>query len=62
MWSFFFWTFAALAAAIYCLTKAVIDLRSRRYLSGVIGLASAVVFLLTPTQVTTRPVKITLPA
>jgi hypothetical protein len=62
MWSFFFWTFAALAAAIYCLTKAVIDLRSRRYLSGVIGLASAVVFLLTPTQVTTQPVKITLPA
>jgi hypothetical protein len=62
MWSFFFWTFAALAAAIYCLTKAVIDLRSRRYLSGLIGLASAVVFLLTPTQVTTQPVKITLPA
>ncbi|MBI0475910.1 hypothetical protein D9601_11160 [Sphingomonas sp. MA1305] len=62
MWTFFLWTFAAFAAAIYCLTKAVIDLRSRKYISGVIGLASAVVFLLTPTQVTTQPVKIDLPA
>jgi hypothetical protein len=62
MSTFIFWTFAALAAAIYCLTKAVIDLRSRKYVSGVIGLASATVFLCTPTQITTQPVKIDLPA
>ena len=55
------WSLAAFAAAMYCLTKAVIDLRNRKYVSGFIGLASAAVFLLTPVQAT-PPVKIDLPA
>lgn len=57
---FYVWNFAALAAAIYCVVKAVIDLRARRYIWGIVGLASAAVFLLTPVQ--TRAVKIDLPA
>lgn len=60
MWTFFLWNFAALAAAIYCITKAVIDLRGRRHVWGIVGLISAGVFLLTPIQ--TRAVKIDLPA
>ena len=60
MWTLFLWTFAALAAAIYCINKAVIDLRARRYGWGIVGLLSAVVFLVTPIQ--TRSVKVDLPA
>lgn len=60
MTAFFLWTFAALAAAIYCVMKAVIDLRARRYVWGALGLLSAAVFLLTPTQ--THSVAVDLPA
>ncbi|OAN58404.1 hypothetical protein [Sphingomonas sp. TDK1] len=60
MWTFFLWNIGALAAAIYCIVKAVIDLRARRYGWGVVGLLSAVVFLMTPIQ--THAVKIDLPA
>jgi hypothetical protein len=60
MWTFYLWNFAALAAAIYCIVKAVIDLRARRYAWGIVGLASAAVFLLTPIQ--THAVKVDLPA
>lgn len=60
MWTFFLWSFAALAAAIYCIAKAVIDLRGRRYGWGIVGLLSAVVFLVTPIQ--THAVKVDLPA
>lgn len=60
MWTFFVWNVAALAAAIYCIAKAVIDLRARRYVWGIIGLLSAVVFLTTPIQ--THAVKVDLPA
>ncbi|WP_230772353.1 hypothetical protein [Sphingomonas sp. Leaf4] len=60
MSTFFFWNVAALAAAIYCIAKAVIDLRARRYVWGTIGLLSAAVFLTTPIQ--THAVKIDLPA
>lgn len=59
MWTFFLWNFAALAAGIYCITKSVSDLRARRYGWGVIGLLSAVVFLVTPIQ--THAVKVDLP-
>ncbi|WP_242184974.1 hypothetical protein [Sphingomonas sp. CARO-RG-8B-R24-01] len=59
MWTFVVWNIAALAAAIYCLVKAVMDLRARRYGWGIVGLVSAVVFLVTPIQ--TRAVKIDLP-
>jgi hypothetical protein len=59
MWTFFLWNFAALAAGIYSISKAVIDLRARRYGGGVIGLLSAVVFLIVPIQ--THAVKVDLP-
>lgn len=60
MWTFTLWNFAALAAAIYCMGKAVIDLRARRYGWGIVGLLTAVVFLVTPIQ--THAVKVDLPA
>ncbi len=60
MWTFWLWDMAALAAAIYCLTKAVMDLRSRRYGWGLLGLISVAVFLLTPIQ--THVVTLDLPA
>ncbi|MEQ6333503.1 hypothetical protein [Sphingobium sp. MK2] len=59
MWSFTLWNFAALAAAIYCIAKAVIDLRTRGYMWGIVGLLSAAVFLLT--SIKTHAVKIDLP-
>jgi len=34
MWTFLLWNSAAFAAAIYCIAKAVIDLRARRYVGG----------------------------
>ena len=61
MLTFALWSLAAFVGALYCLTKAVIDLRSRKYASGFIGLTSAAIFLLTPVQ-STQPVKIVLPA
>lgn len=59
MWTLLLWTITALTAAIYCLTKAITDLRARKYGWGIIGLLSAVVFLVTPIQ--TRAVKVDLP-
>ncbi|WP_353468561.1 hypothetical protein [Sphingomonas faeni] len=59
MWTLLLLSVAALVAAIYCITKAVIDLRAGRYVSGSIGLRSAVVFLMTPIQ--THAVKVDLP-
>lgn len=58
MWPLILWNIAALAAGIYCLTKAVIDLRAQRYALGIIGLLSAVVFSVTPIQ--THAVKVDL--
>jgi hypothetical protein len=60
MWTFFLWNIGALAAVIYCIAKAVIDLRARRYGWGIVGLLSAVVFLMTPIQI--HAVKVDLPA
>lgn len=59
MWSFLLWNVAALAAAIYCVIKAVSDLRARRYVWGIVGLLSAAVFLTAPIQ--THAVKVDLP-
>jgi hypothetical protein len=59
MWTLLLLSLAALVAAIYCITKAVIDLRAGRYVWGSIGLISAAVFLMTPIQ--THPVKVDLP-
>lgn len=59
MWALLLWNLAALAAAAYCLVKASIDLRARRIGWGIVGLLSAIVFLVTPVQ--THAVKIDLP-
>ena len=58
MWTFLLWKIAALAAGIYCLAKAVIDLCARRYGWGIIGLLSGVVFFVKPIQ--THAVKVDL--
>lgn len=50
MWALFLWNIAAPATGIYYLTKAVIDLRARRYAWGIIGLLKGVVFFVTPIQ------------
>lgn len=59
MLTFLLWAFATLLAAVYCIIKAIIDLRARRYAWGILGLASAAVFLLAPIQ--THAVKMDLP-
>jgi hypothetical protein len=50
---------AALVAAFYCITKAVLDLRAGRYVWGSIGLIIAAVFIMTPIQ--THVMKVDLP-
>ncbi|RXR30928.1 hypothetical protein EQG66_01165 [Sphingobium fluviale] len=56
MWT---WTIAALIACAYCIAKAVIDIRARRFIWGIVGLVSAAIFMLWPTQ--THVVKVDLP-
>ena len=58
MWTL--WIFAFLGAAIYCVVKAVIDLRAKRYVWGVIGLLCAGIILLAPIQ--THAVKVDMPS
>jgi len=57
---FLIWSFAALAAAVYCIARAFVDFRQRKYIWGVLGIASAATFMLAPIQ--THAVKIDLPA
>jgi len=54
------WNLAAMAAGLYCIARAVVDLRQRKYAWGVLGLVSAAIFLLTPIQ--SDVVKLDLPA
>jgi hypothetical protein len=54
------WNLAALAAGLYCIARAVVDLRQRKYAWGAVGLASAAIFLLTPIQ--SHAVKLDFPA
>ncbi|HEX8443870.1 MAG TPA: hypothetical protein VF631_09515 [Allosphingosinicella sp.] len=42
------WQIACSAAAIYCLARAIADIRNRRYIWGALGVASAAVLMLTP--------------
>ena len=42
------WSFAALPAGIYCIARAVVDLRLRKYGWGLFGIVSAAIFLLMP--------------
>lgn len=53
------WSLAVVVATLYCLIKAVLDLRARKYGWGVMGLFSAAVFLLTP--IPSHAVKVDLP-
>ena len=59
MWIFHLWPLALLLATVYCLVKAVLDFRARKYVWGGIGLASALVFMSVP--ISTHPVKVSLP-
>ena len=54
------WSLAALLAGIYCIARAIVALRMRKYVWGVMGIASAAIFLLTPIQ--SHAVKFDLPA
>ncbi len=42
------WVWASLAAAAYCLTRGILDLRRRSYAWGLFGIASAFVIISTP--------------
>ena len=44
------WIFAALLAGIYCVSRAVVDLRQRKYGWGLFGIVSVSILLLTPIQ------------
>ena len=53
------WAFAGIGASIYCIARGIVDIRSRKYIWGVLGLVSAGFILLTPIQ--THAVKFDLP-
>jgi hypothetical protein len=55
----FWWLLASGSATIYCIARAFVDLRQKRYVWAAIGLVSAGVLLLTP--VNTHAVKVDLP-
>jgi hypothetical protein len=54
------WMLSAVAAAIYCIVRAIVDFRQRKYAWAALGALSALVFILTPVQ--THAVKVDLPA
>jgi hypothetical protein len=41
---------AALLAGLYCLSRAVVDLRQRKFVWGIFGIVSAAIILLMPIQ------------
>ena len=47
-------------AAIYCVARAVVDLREKRYIWGALGVASALALVLIP--VPTHAIKVEIPA
>lgn len=53
------WALAGLAAAGYCVARAIVDFRSKRYIWSAMGFASATAILLRPIQ--SHAVKIDLP-
>ena len=52
------WIAASALAGVYCIVRAIADLRAKHYLWGAIGLLSGLVLLLTPVQ---THVKVDLP-
>jgi hypothetical protein len=57
--AFLVWSVAALAACLYCIVRGVVDLRQKKYVWGVLGIASAAVFMFV--RVPSHAVKIDLP-
>jgi hypothetical protein len=57
--TFLIWSLAAIVASAYCIGHAFIDFKRRRFVWAMVGLVSAMVFLLTPIQ--THAVKVDLP-
>lgn len=53
------WSLAALAATLYCIARAIVDFRQRKYVWAVLGLGSAAILLLTP--ISTHAVKVDVP-
>jgi hypothetical protein len=53
------WMLAAFAAIFYCVVRAIVDFRQRKYTWAVLGLGCAAVLLLAPIQ--THAVKVDLP-
>lgn len=53
------WIVAGLFATVYCVARAVRDLRQKEYAWAALGLASAVILVSIPVQ--THAVKVTLP-
>jgi len=53
------WSVAALAAGIYCIARAIVDLRQRKYIWAALGFVSAAIFILSP--IPTHAVKVDLP-
>jgi len=53
------WILAALAAAIYCIARGVVDLRQRRFAWGALGIACGLLLSLTPIE--SQAVKYDLP-
>ena len=43
-----FWSFAVVLAGIFCISRAIVDLRQRKYGWGLFGIVSAAILLLTP--------------
>ena len=53
------WKLATFGVALYCLARGVIDLRQRRYIWGVLGIACGGMILFMPMP--SHAVKVTLP-
>ncbi|WP_294236398.1 hypothetical protein [uncultured Sphingomonas sp.] len=59
MTGFALWMIAAVGASVFCLVRGVLDCRRGHYVWGVLGIASSLVFMLTP--IPTHAVKVDLP-
>ena len=58
-WMMLLWWIGLAGACLFCVVRAIVDLRARKYVWGALGLVSAALFLLTPIQ--TTAVKIDMP-
>jgi len=54
------WSIAAVAAGLYCIARAIEDVRHKRYAWASFGVLSAAIFLFAP--MTERSVTVTIPA